>query len=89
MPDVFRAMHQKSDKQILTDAHQWLYDKWFAIKVEERKPIKERELALWFEDKIPSDKITGFIAAMERTGRMRKGIPGEWIPNTFDKFYDP
>jgi hypothetical protein len=89
MPDVFRAMHQKSDKQILTDAHQWLYDKWFAVKVEDRKPIAERELWLWFEDKVPSDKIAGYVISMERTGRMRKGIPGEWIPNTFDKFYDP
>lgn len=91
MPNVFRAMHQKSDRQILDDAHWWMYNLWSAAKVEDRKPIQERQIWKWFEDKVPSEKIPSYIDTMEKTGRMFKNAfgMGEWTPNTFDRFHDP
>ena len=85
MPDVFRAMAQKSDTQLLQDAHHWMYVRYSRVAREKRLPMKEREIFLWFENKTTSDKIPGLIQAMERTGRMRRGlISGDWIPNALD-----
>lgn len=88
MPDVFRAMHQKSDQQLLSDAHYWLYNLWQTPKLEDRKPIPEAKLWTWFERRVTSDKVSYMISAMHKAGRIRPGVPGEWIPNTFDKFED-
>ena len=85
MPDVFRAMAQKSDTQILQDCHYWLYVKYSRVDRNKRKAIPEREIASWFEDKTTHDKIQSFVIAMEKTGRMRRSmVPGEWIPNPID-----
>jgi hypothetical protein len=82
MPDVFRAMAQKSDTQLLQDAHHTIYVKYNNIDEKQRKPISDRELWKVFEDKCPHDKISSLITAMEKTGRIRRSLlPGEWIPN--------
>lgn len=89
MPDIFRAMHQKSDQQLLNDTHYWLYTEWSNPNLPQQKPISERKICVFLENKLPGDKIEGFIKLMERTGRMRKaGLSGEWIPNTIDQFTD-
>lgn len=85
MPDVFRAMAQKSDTQLLQDAHHWLYVRYSRVAREKRAAVNEREVWKWFEDKTTHDKIPGLIAAMEKTGRMRRsGFNGDWIPNALD-----
>ncbi len=89
MPDIFRSMHAKSDQQLLTDAHHWLYVNWSTPKLEDRIPIPDRDLYDWFSKKVTHDKVDGMIKLMERTGRMRKAtLLNGWIPNTFDKFVD-
>lgn len=90
MPDVFRAMVQKSDKQLLTDAHHFLYTFYSKPKREDRVPLKERVIWGFFEDKVPHDRIEGLVSALVKTGRIRStGLSNEWIPNTFDKIQDP
>jgi hypothetical protein len=85
MPDVFRAMSQKSDTQLLQDCHYWLYTRYNRTARADRRPVAEREIASWFEDKTTHDKIQSFVVAMEKTGRMRRSmVPGEWIPNPID-----
>ncbi len=89
MPEIFRSMHQRSDEQLLSDAHHWLYIEWSTPKLEDRLPIKERFLYDWLAKKLPHEHIEGFIKTMERTGRMRKGdLSGGWIPNDESQFFD-
>lgn len=90
MPDLFRSMSQKSDKQLLADAHHFLYTLYSKPKREDRIPLKENVIWKFFEDKVPHDRIEGLVNALAKTGRMRStGITQEWIPNTFDKIQDP
>jgi len=85
MPNVFRAMAQKSDTQLLQDCHHWLYMKYNRMRPDERAPIDEREIWAWFEPKASTDRIDGLIKAMERTGRMRAAlVSGRYIPNPLD-----
>lgn len=85
MPDVFRAMAQKSDAQLLQDCHHWAYSRYSRVTREKRLPLKERELWEWFEDKTTHEKIQGLLNTLERTGRFRRGfVPGDWIPEPFD-----
>ena len=88
MPEVFRAMHQKSDQQLLDDAWHWMYTEWSNPAIDKRKPIPEKKLWQWFEDKAPGEKIANHVEMMLKTGRMRPAAPGEFIPNTFEKFRD-
>lgn len=82
MPDVFRAMVQKSDDQLLQDAHHFLYTKYANVKREDRKAIPERDIYQFFVNRTTSDKINGLVQMLEKTGRMRPGLaPGTWIPN--------
>lgn len=86
MPDVFRAMAQKSDSQLLQDCHFWLYTIYSKVAIRDRKAISEMVIAKWFEDKAPHEKIQSLSDAMEKTGRMRRGMsPGTWIPNPLDQ----
>lgn len=88
MPDVFRAMTQRSDKQLLDDAHYHFFTTWSRLK--DKKPINERDVWNWFAAKAPHDKIAGLVEAMTRTGRLKAGLQkGDFIPNTFDKIQDP
>jgi|SRR5579864_5964866 len=85
MPDVFRAMAQKSDTQLLQDAHYFFLTKFGKVAREKRQPIKDRELWDWFSSRAPHEKIQGLITAMEKTGRLRRGgFSGDWIPNSLD-----
>lgn len=82
MPDVFRAMAQKSDSQLLQDCHYWLYTRYSRVARETRGPVKEQEIWRWFEDKTTSEKIPALMRAMETSGRMKRALLlGDWIPN--------
>lgn len=84
MPDVFRAMAQKSDTQLLQDAHYWLHNRYFRVPKDQRIAIKEREIGRWFESKVPHEKIAGLILALVQNGRARKLEFGGYIPNPID-----
>jgi len=79
MPDVFKAMRQKSDSQLLQDMHQWTYAKWAGIVHDKRKPLKEELLWEFFSERTTSDKIDRLIQAAYRSGIIRQGT----TPNTF------
>lgn len=82
MPDVFRAMAQKSDSQLLQDCHYWMYTKYSRVARDQRQALRERDIWSFFENKTTQEKIAGLFLAMEKTGRMRRGnFPGDWIPN--------
>jgi hypothetical protein len=85
MPDVFKSMTQKSDAQLLQDAHHHFYIRYNNVVRDKRTPISEREIWSWFADRTTSEKIKGLIEALEKTGYMRRSLmPGQWLPNAID-----
>ena len=86
MPDVFRAMGQRSDTQVLSDLHFHLYRIWSSVALDKRKPIPESVIYDFLQSRVPSEKITRLVEVAERAGYIRKAMyPGEWIPNTLQK----
>lgn len=82
MPDVFRAIMQKSDTQLLQDAHYAMLMEFGKLSIADRKAIDETFLWKFFEERAAHEKISGLIQTMEKTGRMRAGfLKGEWLPN--------
>ena len=81
MPDIFRAMGQRSDSQVIADMHFALYRKWSSVALDKRKPLKDRDLYDFLHTRVPSGNIAKLIDVAEKTGYLRKGTyPDEWIP---------
>jgi hypothetical protein len=81
MPDVFRAMKQKSDEQVIKEAYQCVYSMFSSVVREKRQPINESVLWEFLQERTTSDKIKGIIEAMERSDLIRRGVkPGTFIP---------
>lgn len=81
MPDIFRAMGQKSDAQIIADLHWHVWHVWASVVREKRQPVKEKVLYQFLQERVESHRITKIIEIAERIGRIRKATyPGEWIP---------
>jgi hypothetical protein len=82
MPDVFRAMVQKSDVQLLSDLHVYAYGLYTRTPIGERKELKEIEFVKFLENKTTVERIRPLIGLMESTGRIRRGsFPGQWVVN--------
>jgi hypothetical protein len=64
MPDIFREMVQRSDRQVLDELH------WFAWKIynKERSPIHETKLFEFLRIRAPADKIPRIIDIAVRAG---------------------
>jgi hypothetical protein len=85
MPDVFRAMGQKSDSQVISDLHFHLYRKWSSVALASRCPLKDKDLYDFLHTRVPSASIARLIEVAEKSGYIRKGpYPGEWFPNLLD-----
>lgn len=83
MPDVFRAMGQKGDMQIIADLHLHLYRLWSSKAINLRQPIPEKEVYKFLHTRVPSEKIARLIEVAEKTGYIKRGnFPDEWIPNS-------
>ena len=87
MPDIFRAMGQRSDMQLISDMHFHVYRLWATVAIDKRKPIAGNELWKFLHSRVPSDRIPKLIDAAHRTGYIRPGMyPDEWIPNPLGNF---
>lgn len=86
MPDIFRAMNQKSDGQLLQDMHYWMVTTLGSKSQSEKtKGLTEKDLYGWLEDRVPHEKIPTLIKTLESSGRMRRGlIVGAWYPSPLD-----
>lgn len=80
MPDVFRAMQQRSDSQLIQDAHHYAYVLYSKPARSERKALDPMVLWQFFENKVTSDRIDGLIATMVNSGRMKKDAFGRLTP---------
>jgi hypothetical protein len=82
MPDIFRAMGQKSDSQVLLDMHFHLYRSWSSVALANREALHDKDLYDFLHTRVPSEKIQRLIDVAHKTGYIRQGrYPGEWIPN--------
>lgn len=82
MPDIFRAMGQKSDVQIIADLHYHLYRLYSTVAVDKRKALPTQTIYEFLIHRATSDRIPRLIETAEKTGYIRRGsYPDEWIPN--------
>ena len=86
MPDIFRAMGQKSDSQVIADMHFHIYRIWSSVSLDKRKPINVQVIYEFLHSRVPSDKIARLIDVAEKTGYIKKGpYPDEYIPQLISK----
>lgn len=89
MPDIFMAMVQKSDTQLLSDVHMVLYANWSRIAMKDRVPVKEHEVWAEFEKRALSERIPKLIEMMLKTNRLKRGkFPDEYIPGLLNQVID-
>lgn len=82
MPDIFRAMNQKSDSQIISELHLHLWRLWATNTLGNRKPLHEKVLYEFLQARIPSEKIAKIIEVAKKTGFISQAtLPDEYIPN--------
>jgi hypothetical protein len=63
MPDVFRAMVQRSDGQVIQDLHYYMWKIWLPKK----KPCHESMLYHFLKTRVPSEKIPRIIETAVRS----------------------
>lgn len=63
MPDIFRAMIGKSDKEILEELHFFATAEWNRTG---RKPLHDRAIIGFLSHRVPSDKIEKILAIADR-----------------------
>ena len=81
MPDIFRAMVQKSDGQLLEDLHYHVYTEWAKVAREKRKPVVEKIIWQFLSERATSDRIPKLLENAIRSGRLERGLhPNEYIP---------
>ena len=81
MPDIFRAMGQKSDAQIIVDLHYFMWSEYSKRAINDRKPIPQQKIYEFLHSRVTSERIAKLIEVAERTGYINKGVfPDEWIP---------
>lgn len=85
MPDIFRAMAQKSDILILDDIEHEVRSVYYRQVRGARRPIGEEVIYTLLETRVPSERVRFLIEMAEKTGRIRPGgMPGTWTPGTIE-----
>lgn len=86
MPDIFRAMAQKSDQQLMEDLEDKVRRDYYTQSRDRRQPIPEEVIFSFLEGRVPSERIRSLFELAQNTGRIRPGgMPGTWIPETKEK----
>jgi hypothetical protein len=80
MPDVFREMLGKSDKQIIDELHHAMV----MIYGKDRKPVSTAFIWKFLSDRAPSDKLEKIMLVAERSGAIAHpgGVPDLWVPKS-------
>jgi hypothetical protein len=87
MPDIFRAMGQRSDQQVLADLHLYLYRMWSSVAIEKRKPLTTKNIYEFLHSRVTSEKIPRLLEVAEKLGYMVRGrYPDEWTPSAIRNF---
>ena len=72
MPDVFMAMIQKSDNQILQNLMYWLWETYMKAK----KPLHHSRLHAFLGERVPSEKVPHLMALAIRAHLIENDPPG-------------
>jgi hypothetical protein len=89
MPDIFASMNQRSDAQVIQDLHYHLYQIYSRVALDKRKPVTEKDVYSFLQNRVPSDRILRIIEVAEKSGHLRRGpYPGEWIPRPLNEVKD-
>ena len=80
MPDIFRAMIGKSDKQIIDELY--LYTMASYARDKAKRGVDGAVLRQFLQDRIPHDKIESLIQSCERAGLLARvaGTADSWVP---------
>lgn len=82
MPDIFRAMVGKSDRDVLREIHYFCLQQYGAT----RRPIPDARLRAFILERMPHDKVDSLIRAADSSGLIARvaGTGGasapEWMP---------
>ena len=80
MPDIFRAMIGKSDKQVIDELYLFTMAAFARDKL--RRGVDGAILRQFLQERIPHDKIETLIVSCERAGLLARvaGTPDTWMP---------
>lgn len=77
MPDVFRAMLAKSDKDVIDELHLWAMGVW----AKEKKPISGVLLRQFLLDRVPHDKIESIMELADKAEIVQRNASTDtWVP---------
>lgn len=79
MPDIFRAMLGKSDRDVLDELHTYVYAKWGMTG---RTKVKGEDMRRFLLERVPHEKVESLIAAAERANLIARvgGTLDDWVP---------
>ncbi|HYG36114.1 MAG TPA: hypothetical protein VEC99_15090, partial [Clostridia bacterium] len=82
MPDIFRDMQGKSDKQILDDLHDYM----FRLFIRDKRPVHIARIVAFLTTKVPADKVMRVIELAERSELIQReaGKTDLYIPRPMD-----
>lgn len=78
MPDIFREMKRKSDTDVISELHFFMW----RIYVKEKKPIHEARLFNFLREHIPSDKILRLLDIAQKSNIVQRvaGTENLYVP---------
>lgn len=78
MPDIFRAMVGRSDKDVLEELHTYMFAKFGA----DRRPVRLEDIRRFLLTRVPHEKVESLIKAGESAGLWTyvAGNPELWVP---------
>jgi hypothetical protein len=68
MPDIFRAMVQRSDIEVIDELHFYAWQ----VYIKDKKPIHESKLINFLQGRVPSEKIVRILDICTRAGNFTK-----------------
>lgn len=79
MPDIFRAMMGKSDKDVIDEMHLWVSGAYLRNK---NKPVDGSAIRAFLLQRLPHDKVESIILASERANIIARsaGTQDSWVP---------
>lgn len=87
MPDIFRAMGQKSDSQLIQDLHLEVYQIWATVARDKRKPVSNERVMEFLATRLPSERIEKVLFIAESIGALKRaGNGSDWIPRPIGTF---
>ena len=71
MPDIFKAMAKKSDSEVISEIHRFVWEFWIKTK----KSMPEQMLLHYVKDRTTSEKIDKMISITVRCGMLKEDTP--------------